>query len=112
MTTTTTGTTTRSVDVVDATGAVTGAAELPGDVFDIERERLELHRTDGEDLIHPIAPGEGAYDGTLPVTRFLEICAGQPVGNDADGVNGAMVVATLAAMYRSAQSRQQERVQL
>jgi len=44
MTTTTTGTTTRRVDVVDATGAVTGAAELPGDVFDVTANVPLIHQ--------------------------------------------------------------------
>ena len=79
-------------------------------LFDIERERLELHRNDGVDEVVPIAPGLGAYDGTLPVTRFLEICAGRPVSNDANGENGARVVETLAAMYRSARSGQAEKL--
>lgn len=107
-----------------ATMALSGAATVPKQcgfqmdirifgtegmiLFDIERERLELHRDDGVDQGFPIAPGQGSYDGTLPVTRFLEICAGQPVRNDADAENGALVVATLAAMYRSVQSTRQE----
>ena len=80
-------------------------------LFDIERERLELHSADGEGEVFPMAPGQGAYDGKLPVVRFLEICAGGPVANDADADNGARVVAALAAMYRSATSGRQETVE-
>lgn len=111
-----------------ATMALSGAATVPKQcgfqmdirlfgtqgmiVFDIERERLELHRNDGTDISFPIAVGQGGYDGTLPVTRFLEICAGQAVRNDADAENGALVVATLAAMYRSARTNRLEPVEV
>ena len=55
-------------------------------------------------------PGDGAYQGDGPVTRFIEICAGKPVENAANAENGARVVETLDAMYRSAQSGLREMV--
>ena len=78
--------------------------------FDCEggRARLELARMDGGNEVYPMAPGEADYDGALPVRHFAEFCAGRPVGNPADGENGARVTETLAAMYRSAASGRPE----
>ena len=74
--------------------------------FDCEghRARLELSRMDGSTEIYPMSPGEADYDGTLPVTHFAALCAGKPVGNPADGENGARVTEAIAAMYASAAS--------
>ena len=80
--------------------------------FDCEggRARLELARMDGVNEVYPMAPGEADYDGALPVRHFAALCAGKPVGNPADGENGARVTETIAAMYRSAQSGKPEAV--
>lgn len=110
----------------DATMALSGAATVPKQcgfqmdirifgsegmlLFDVERERLELRRNDGADLMISITPGEGGYDGTLPVHRFIEICAGLSSNNAADAENGARVVETLEALYRSAATGQTERI--
>lgn len=80
-------------------------------LFDIERERLTLHRHDKADQDAGMIPGSGEYDGTLPVTRFIEICNGKNVVNDADAENGKRVVDTLDAIYRSAASAQLEKVE-
>jgi predicted dehydrogenase len=73
-------------------------------LFDVERERLELRRRDGADEVVPIVQGEGAYDGTLPVTRFIGICAGESCANEANADVGVRVVEALEALYRSAES--------
>ena len=73
-------------------------------LFDNERARLELRRLDGADEIVPISQQEAEYDGALPVFKFAELCAGQPVVNAADGENGARVTEALDALYRSARS--------
>ena len=80
--------------------------------FDCEggRARLELALMDGTNEVYPMAPGEADYDGALPVRHFAEFCAGRPVGNPADGENGARVTETIAAMYRSAASGKPEGV--
>ena len=80
--------------------------------FDCEagRARLELARMDGTNEVYPMAKGEADYDGALPVRHFAEFCAGKPVGNPADGENGARVTETIAAMYRSAASGKVEAV--
>jgi predicted dehydrogenase len=109
-----------------ATMALSGAATVPKHcgfqmdirifgsegmlLFDVERERLVLRRNDGADLIVPITPGEGGYNGALPVHRFIEICAGLSSNNAADGEIGARVVETLEALYRSAATGQTERI--
>jgi predicted dehydrogenase len=109
-----------------ATMALSGAATVPKQcgfqmdvrifgsegmlLFDVERERLALRRNDGADLVVPITPGEGGYDGAFPVHRFIEICAGLSSNNAADGENGARVVETLEALYRSAATGQIERI--
>ncbi len=109
-----------------ATLALSGAATVPkhcgfqmdirifGDegmiLFDIERERLALHRHDEDDQVVAMPAGSGAYDGALPVDRFIEICAGDAVENRADAGNGAKVVATLDMLYRSARSGTAETV--
>jgi predicted dehydrogenase len=109
-----------------ATMALSGAATVPKHcgfqmdirifgsegmlLFDVERERLVLRRNDGTDLIIPIAPGEGRYEGTMPVHRFIEICAGLSSNNAADAENGARVVETLEALYRSAGTGQIEHI--
>ncbi|MCY4461038.1 MAG: Gfo/Idh/MocA family oxidoreductase [Albidovulum sp.] len=79
-------------------------------LFDVERERLEVRRNDGADQVVPIAPGDGAYDGTLPMGRFIEICAGESAANESDGENGKIVVEILEAIYRSMSSGRLERV--
>ncbi len=80
--------------------------------FDCEagRARLDLSRMDGATEVYPMAPGEADYDGTLPVTHFAALCAGKPVGNPADGENGARVTEAIAAMYASAASGQVVRI--
>lgn len=72
--------------------------------FDCEsgRARLELSRLDGLNQAYPMAASEADYDGTLPVSHFAALCAGKPVGNPANGENGARVTEAIAAMYRSA----------
>lgn len=78
--------------------------------FDCEkgRARLELSRLDGTNDVFPIAPDEVDYDGALPVRVFASLCAGAPVGNPADGENGARVAEAIEAMYKSAKSGQPE----
>ena len=80
--------------------------------FDCEggRARLELSRLDGAQETYAMAPHEADYDGKLPVTHFAALCAGQPVGNPADGLCGARVTEAIAAMYRSAASGRVEAV--
>jgi predicted dehydrogenase len=107
-----------------ATASLSGAATVPKHrgfqldirlwgsegmlLFDVERERLEARRRDGTDTVVDIAPGDGAYDGRLPVAAFIGLCAGEKVWNGAPGEVGRKVVETLDALYRSAASGRAE----
>ncbi len=77
---------------------------------DVERPRLELHRFDGRDQMHRFAPDETEYSTKEPIDRFIDICLGRPVANDADGSVGLRSVEVLDAMYRSAASGRPEAV--
>ena len=72
--------------------------------LDLERERLEVRRMDGVDIVHDFRPGEGAlaYSTLEPINRFIDLCMGRDVVNDADGSVGLRTVEVLDAMYRSA----------
>ncbi|HEX2034832.1 MAG TPA: Gfo/Idh/MocA family oxidoreductase [Chloroflexota bacterium] len=71
-------------------------------LLDIERERLELRRLDGRDTVLPLQPGDGEYTCVEPVERFVDICLGRQVENDAPGEVGLRAVEVLDAAYRSA----------
>lgn len=78
-----------------------------GAVFlDVERERLELRRHDRDDAVHPFRPGEGtpSYATKPALDRFVDLCLGRDVVNDADGEVGRRSVEVLDALYRSAAS--------
>jgi len=110
-----------------ATMALSGAALLPKHsrpqldirifgsegmlLFDAERERLELHRLDGkgEEKL-ALKAGDGDYDGRAPINAFIDVCLGNTGANEANGENGARVVETLDAMYRSAASGVAEKI--
>lgn len=81
-------------------------------LLDLERERLELRRHDRRDHVAAFAPGEGAtaYSTREPIDRFVDLCLGRPVVNDADGSVGLRAVEVLDAMYRSAASGRLEPV--
>lgn len=111
-----------------ATGVVSGSAAIPkhmgphvdlrlygdeGCIFlDLERERLELRQLDGNDAVHPFAPGQGAmaYSTKEPMNRFVDICLGRDVVNDGDGTVGRRTVEVLEAMYRSAESGSEQEI--
>ncbi|MDQ0474475.1 Gfo/Idh/MocA family protein [Labrys wisconsinensis] len=109
-----------------ATGSLSGAATVPKQcgfqidmrifgsegmlLLDIERERLELHRRDGESVTGQIAAGDGAYECVAPVKALVDICRGLPVDNPAPGIVGLRAVEVLDALYRSAASGTMEEV--
>lgn len=100
-----------------ATAALSGAATLAKDrpfqvdirifgtegmmLVDVERERVELRRYDGDDTVVPVKPGDGFYVCIEPISRLAEICLDKPVVNDAPGIVGQRSVEVLDAMYRS-----------
>lgn len=103
-----------------ATGVLSGAATVPkGSPFqldirlfgtegmlllDVERERLELRRADGDGETLDITPGDGAPDGVAPVHRFIELCLGQRTPADVRPWGAVTDVEILDALYRSAAS--------
>lgn len=72
--------------------------------FDIERERMEIMRNNGDDLKNELVKGDGKYPEQPPVERFVQLCKGNPVINPADAVVGRRSVETLFLMHQSAKS--------
>jgi predicted dehydrogenase len=100
-----------------AIGTVSGAATLPGNdkfqldvrvfgsegalLLDVERERLEVRRHDGNHRAVAISPGEGAYSCDVPPVRFVELIKGEGSNNSPAEV-AAATVELIDAMHRSA----------
>jgi len=109
-----------------ATASVSGAATLPkgrpvqidirifgGEgmlLLDIERERLELRRRDGDDEVIALQPGAGGYECAEPLRVLVDLCLGRNTQNPASGMVGQRAVEVLDAMYRSAASGRMEAV--
>ncbi len=101
-----------------ALGTISGAATLPdGSKFqvdirifgqdgvmllDVERERVEVRRHDGQTIQLSIPPDAGAYDCDTPPLRFVELIQGQG-SNDSPGEVAARSVELIEAMFRSAE---------
>lgn len=99
-----------------AIGVVSGAATLPPDVkfqvdvrifgsegvlnIDLDRERLDLHRHDGNHQLIPVEPGATTYDCEGPPNRFVELIKGES-RNDSPGEVGARSVELIDAMFES-----------
>ena len=79
-------------------------------VLDIERERLEVRRRDGQDTVVEMPPGAGAYACEKPLNTLVDICLGRRVENQSPGVVGMRAVEVLDALYRSARSGRLEDV--
>lgn len=100
-----------------AIGVVSGAATLPdndkfqldlrifGDqgvlLLDVERERLQVRRHDGQHVAIDVPPGEGAYGCEGPPNCFVDLVLGRGI-NHSPGEVGARSVELVDAMYRSA----------
>ena len=109
-----------------ATGALSGSSTVPKHcsfqidlrlfgsegmlLLDIERQRLEIRRRDGEDTVVAMAPGEGGYECEEPVKLLVDICRGASFENRSPGLVGQRAVEVLDAMYRSAESGRMEAV--
>jgi len=105
-----------------AIGTVSGAATIPGgqdyqvDIrlfgregvlfIDVERERAELYRHDGNHRTLNIPEGEGEYSCEGPPNRFIEVIRGRGI-NDSSGEVGARAVELIDAMFRSAEAGSQ-----
>lgn len=79
-------------------------------LLDVERERLELRRRDGKDVVVPMKPGDGAYSCEEPLRVLVNLCRGVKADNAAPGMVGMRAVEVLDAMYRSAASGRMEKV--
>lgn len=109
-----------------ATAAVSGAATMPKDkgfklelrlfgtegllILDIEHERLEIQRLDGEHVANLMAPGDGAYACVEPYAKLAAYCRGESPENDSPATANRRVVEILDAMYRSFASGAAEEV--
>lgn len=80
-------------------------------IVDLERDRIEIVRQDGEDYAFPLMRGATIYPATLPVHGFCELALGHPdTVNHGDPVASALGVAVIEAGLRAAESRRSEAV--
>ena len=98
-------------------GTISGAATLPNDdrfqvdvrvfgdqgvlLLDVERERLDVRRHDGQHQHVDVPAGEGDYSCEGPPHRFVDLIQGRGT-NDSPGEVAARSVELIDAMYRSA----------
>jgi predicted dehydrogenase len=103
-----------------AIGTVSGAATIPEHrpfqvdlrifgsegmlLLDVERERLEVRRDDGADVVATPEPGSGAYSCEGPPANFVDLILGRTTQNHAPGWAAMRSVEMLDAAYRSAAS--------
>lgn len=101
-----------------AIGSLSGAATLPDGnpyqvdlrifgtegvlLLDTERERVSLHRYDGQQWDLDIEPGAGAYECIVPPNRFIDLITGASTENNSDADVAARSVELIDAMLRSA----------
>ena len=101
-------------------GALSGSGDIPeGQMFqldirifgsegmlllDVERARLAIHRHDGRDQVHDVAPDAGAYSCEGPPENFVDLVLGRDVENYTPGAAAMRSVMILDAAYRSAKS--------
>ena len=123
-----------AVDIYDAITAtfqngaiatISGAASLPDEAryqldmrifgsdgmlnFDIDRERVDLYRHDGEHRLLDVRRDEGAYLCDGPLHNFVELILGLEEANLSPGYCGLRAVELLDAAYRSSRSGQEEK---
>lgn len=80
-------------------------------IVDLERDRIEVVREDGDDFSFPLMRGAALYPGTLPVDAFCDLAIGYPGAvNHGDPVASAMGIAVIEAALLSARSRRAEEV--
>lgn len=102
------------------TGSLSGAGSVPMNspfqvdirifgtegmlLLDLERERLSVRRNDDRNQEFAIEPGTGSYECAEPVRRFVDLCLGLPVANEAPGEVGMRAIEVIDAFYRSLRS--------
>jgi predicted dehydrogenase len=108
-------------------GVISGAGTLPPEkpkhqvdirifgsegvfLLDLERERLEVQRNDGQHYKAELDEGAGGYACDGPPNRFIDLITGVQHENLSPGEIGARAIELLDAAYRSAVSGQAEAV--
>lgn len=97
-----------------AIGTISGAATLPDNdpfqldirifgrdgvlLVDVERERVELRRHDGNHISIPVEPGAGAYQCIEPPMRFVDLIKGEGA-NNSDAAIATKTTELLEAMH-------------
>lgn len=79
-------------------------------LYDVERERAELHLHNGQSFVAPFEPGDGAYRCDLPPHQFVELALGLTDENLSSGELALASVEILDAAYRSVASGRDESV--
>lgn len=79
-------------------------------LLDVERERLEVRRHDGNDKTFDIPAGEGNYECKMPVRAFVDMCLGKSVENAAPLSIGRKAIEVIDGFYRSISSGKPEKV--
>ncbi len=69
-------------------------------LFDVERERCEIHRNDGQHIT--VEVGAGDYPASAPWQAFVDLVLGRTNDNPMPPALAAKTVAVLEAAYRSA----------
>ena len=70
--------------------------------LDVERERCEIRRDDGNDTTIPMQPGDGDYPASAPWQTFVDLLLGRTTDNPMDATLGVKTIEVLEAAYRSA----------
>ncbi len=78
--------------------------------IDLDRERLDVIRNDGENFHLDVKPGDGDYTCDGPVNRFVDLILGKSSENLSPGEIGARTIELIEAAYRSVASHQPETV--
>ncbi|MDE0602123.1 MAG: Gfo/Idh/MocA family oxidoreductase [bacterium] len=80
-------------------------------VVDLERDRIEVVRQDGDDYSFPLMRGATLYPAAAPVHAFCDVASGRPGAvNHGDPVASALGIAVIEAALLSAQTRRAEPV--
>ena len=80
-------------------------------IVDLERDRIEVVREDGDDYAFPLMRGATLYPGTFPVHGFCDLALGYPNAvNHGDPVASALGIAAIEAGLRSAHTRRAESI--
>ena len=80
-------------------------------IVDLERDRIEIVREDGDDYAFPLMRGATLYPATAPVHAFCDVALGRTGAvNHGDPVASGLGIAVIEAALASAQTRRVEPV--